>query len=86
MNKNNQIRAWVLEIIFHDTPFSGSNNPAEHSQRKTLYLTYEQTNNYCQTVEDILTDWAKIVYLYILVYDFANSMKKSKLLTIINTL
>lgn len=83
MNKNNQIRAWVLELVFYGTPFSSSNNQAEHNQKKTLYLTYDQTNNYNQTVEDILLDWAKIVYLYILVYDFVNYMKKSKFINLI---
>lgn len=77
MNKNNQPRAWVLEFIFYDLPLPVTNAKGQ-SQRRMLHMVYEQSNNYHQTVQEILRDWAKIVYLYALIYEFTDFLKKSK--------
>lgn len=77
MNKSNKIRSWVMEFIFYSTPLQ-SVHPREQGNRRTLYLSYDQISNYSQTVEDLLKDWSKIVYLYTLVYSFAEHIKNSK--------
>ena len=78
MNKNNQIRLWVVEFVFYSTPLP-STHQKEQGSRRTVYLTYEQINHdFSKTVEDLLKDWSKIVYLYTLVYSFAEHFKNSK--------
>ncbi|XP_065361680.1 mediator of RNA polymerase II transcription subunit 14 [Calliphora vicina] len=79
MNKNNQIRVWVVEFVFFSTPLQ-STHPKEQGNRRTVYLTYEQINHdFSKTVEDLLKDWSKIVYLYTLVYNFSEHMKNKRL-------
>lgn len=79
MNKNNQIRVWIVEFVFYSTPLQ-STHPKEQGNRRTVYLTYEQINHdFSKTVEDLLKDWSKIVYLYTLVHNFSEHMKNSKL-------
>uniref|UniRef100_A0A1A9V3Z5 Mediator of RNA polymerase II transcription subunit 14 n=1 Tax=Glossina austeni TaxID=7395 RepID=A0A1A9V3Z5_GLOAU len=78
MNKSNKIRSWVMEFIFYSTPLQ-SIHPREQGNRRTLYLSYDQISNYSQTVEDLLKDWSKIVYLYTLVYSFAEHIKNKRL-------
>ncbi|XP_037940367.1 mediator of RNA polymerase II transcription subunit 14 isoform X2 [Teleopsis dalmanni] len=79
MNKNNLIRHWIVEIAFNGTPLP-STHQKEQGTRRTVYLTYEQTsNNFPKTVKDLLNDWSKIVYLYTLVYDFAEYFKNKRL-------
>ncbi|KNC27173.1 hypothetical protein FF38_13837 [Lucilia cuprina] len=79
MNKNNQIRVWVVEFVFFSTPLQ-STHPKEQGNRRTVYLTYDQINHdFSKTVEDLLKDWSKIVYLYTLVYNFSEHMKNKRL-------
>lgn len=76
-NKNSQVRIWVVEFVFYSTPLQSS-HPKEQGSRRTVYLTYEQANyDFSKTVEDLLNDWSKIVYLYTLVYDFAEQLQNS---------
>ncbi|XP_055842956.1 mediator of RNA polymerase II transcription subunit 14 isoform X2 [Episyrphus balteatus] len=78
MNKNNQSRAWVVEFVFYSTPLQ-STHQKEQGNRRTVYLTYEQTHNDLgKTVEELLKDWSKIVYLYTLVYNFSEHFKSEK--------
>lgn len=77
-NKNSQVRIWVVEFVFYSTPLQ-STHQKEQGNRRTVYLTYEQANHdFSKTVEDLLNDWSKIVYLYTLVYDFAEQLRNSK--------
>lgn len=79
MNKNNQIRIWVVEFVFYSTPLQSSHQK-EQGNRRAVYLTYEQANNdFSKTVEDLLRDWSKMVYLYALVYSFAEHYKNKRL-------
>ncbi|TMW50711.1 hypothetical protein DOY81_004211 [Sarcophaga bullata] len=79
MNKNNQIRVWIVEFVFFSTPLQ-STHPKEQGNRRTVYLTYEQiSHDFSKTVEDLLKDWSKIVYLYTLVYNFSEHMKNKRL-------
>ncbi|XP_023302544.2 mediator of RNA polymerase II transcription subunit 14 [Lucilia cuprina] len=79
MNKNNQIRVWVVEFVFFSTPLQ-STHPKEQGNRRTVYLTYDQINHdFSKTVEDLLKDWSKIVYLYTLVFNFSEHMKNKRL-------
>lgn len=77
MNKNNQIRSWVLEYKFVNTPLQTLPiyRKAKQSPQKPIYLTYDQTSNYGRTVEDMLKDWKRIVFLYTIVYKFAQSVR-----------
>nr|NP_612041.2 mediator complex subunit 14, isoform A [Drosophila melanogaster]Q9W0P8.4 RecName: Full=Mediator of RNA polymerase II transcription subunit 14; AltName: Full=Mediator complex subunit 14; AltName: Full=dRGR1 [Drosophila melanogaster]AAF47395.4 mediator complex subunit 14, isoform A [Drosophila melanogaster]AGW25608.1 FI21204p1 [Drosophila melanogaster] len=78
-NKNSQVRIWVVEFVFYSTPLQSS-HPKEQGSRRTVYLTYEQANyDFSKTVEDLLNDWSKIVYLYTLVYDFAEQLLNKRL-------
>lgn len=78
MNKNNQIRVWVVEFVFFSTPLQ-STHAKEQGNRRTVYLTYEQSNHdFSKTVDDLLKDWSKIVYLYTLAYNFSEHIKNSK--------
>ncbi|XP_068142124.1 mediator of RNA polymerase II transcription subunit 14 isoform X2 [Drosophila tropicalis] len=77
-NKNSQVRIWVVEFVFYSTPLQSSHQ-REQGSRRTVYLTYEQANHdFSKTVEDLLNDWSKIVYLYALVYDFADHIKNKR--------
>lgn len=76
-NKNSQVRIWVVEFVFYSTPLQ-STHQKELGSRRTVNLTYEQANHdFSKTVEDLLNDWSKIVYLYTLVYDFAEQLRNS---------
>ncbi|XP_001354245.3 mediator of RNA polymerase II transcription subunit 14 isoform X1 [Drosophila pseudoobscura] len=78
-NKNSQVRIWVVEFVFYSTPLQ-SCHPKEQGSRRTVYLTYEQANHdFSKTVEELLNDWSKIVYLYTLVYDFAEQLRNKRL-------
>lgn len=78
-NKNSQVRIWVVEFVFYSTPLQSSHQK-EQGSRRTVYLTYEQANHdFSKTVEDLLNDWSKIVYLYTLVHDFAEQLRNSEL-------
>lgn len=79
MNKTNQLRTWIVEFVFYGSPLQ-SNHPREQSNKRTLHLSYEQINNCVKTVEDLLNDWSKIVYLYIIVFDFSKDIKYSMLI------
>ena len=77
-NKNSQVRIWVVEFVFYSTPLQ-STHQKELGSRRTVNLTYEQANHdFSKTVEDLLNDWSKIVYLYTLVYDFADQLRNSE--------
>lgn len=77
-NKNSQVRIWVVEFVFFRTPLQSSHQK-EQGSRRTVYLNYEQANHdFSKTVEDLLNDWSKIVYLYTLVHDFAEQLKNSE--------
>lgn len=77
-NKNSQVRIWVVEFVFYSTPLQ-STHQKELGSRRTINLTYEQANHdFSKTVEDLLNDWSKIVYLYTLVYDFAEQLRNSE--------
>lgn len=76
--KNSQVRIWVVEFVFYSTPLQ-STHQKEQGNRRTVYLTYEQANHdFSKTVDDLLNDWSKIVYLYTLVHDFAEQLRNSK--------
>ncbi|XP_055376744.1 mediator of RNA polymerase II transcription subunit 14 [Condylostylus longicornis] len=78
INKINQNRTWMVEFVFYSTPLPSTNHK-EQGCRRTVYLTYDQSTNGCaKTVDELLKDWAKIVFLYTLVYDFAALYKTEK--------
>ncbi|XP_017469746.1 PREDICTED: mediator of RNA polymerase II transcription subunit 14 [Rhagoletis zephyria] len=79
MNKSNQIRNWGVEFVFYSTPLQ-STHQKEQGNRRTVYLTYEQANHdFVKTVDDLLRDWSKIVYLYTLVFNFSEHVKNKRL-------
>jgi len=81
-NKNSQVRIWVVEFVFYSTPLQSSHQK-EQGSRRTVYLTYEQANHdFSKTVEDLLNDWSKIVYLYTLVHDFAEQLRNSEFISV----
>ena len=74
------MRNWGVEFVFYSTPLQ-STHQKEQGNRRTVYLTYEQANHdFVKTVDDLLRDWSKIVYLYTLVFNFAEHVKNSEYL------
>lgn len=72
INKTNQIRIWVIELVFHSTPLH-SNHHKEQGQRRPVYLQYEMlpVDHIQKTIDLFLNDWTRIVYLFSLVHDFS---------------
>lgn len=90
--KNNHSRFWSVEIIFFETPLK-SKHHREQGQRRPIYFQYEMgtAETVDQTIDNLLNDWSKIVYLYYLVHDFSENIKNGekntpKLLYILNIL
>lgn len=79
INKPNQMRLWILELIFYSTDLQ-SFNYKEQGQRRTVYLQYEMlpVESIGRTVDQMLNDWIKIVCLYALVHDFAELYNADK--------
>uniref|UniRef100_T1GS82 Uncharacterized protein n=1 Tax=Megaselia scalaris TaxID=36166 RepID=T1GS82_MEGSC len=74
----NQHRNWIVEFVFFSTPLQSSNH-REQGNRRTVYLTYEQSpSEMTRTVDDFLRDWSRIVFLYMLVYKFAEDFKNER--------
>lgn len=71
INRHNQTRCWTIELVFYSSPLPTTAD--SRSLRRPVYLQYdvlpaEQTEN---TIHLFLEGWARIVYLYVLVHDFA---------------
>lgn len=74
----NQLRTWVVEFVFFSTPLQSSNH-RELGNRRTVYLSYEQSpNEMTRTVDEFLRDWSRIVFLYMLVYRLAEDFKNGE--------
>lgn len=79
-NRHNQTRSWTAELVFFSTPLTSTMNK-EQGMRRPVYLHFdmlpaEQTE---KTIQLFLEDWARIVYLYALIYDFAEVYKNGEL-------
>lgn len=73
---NNNNNFWMAELIFYETPLK-SKHHREQSQRRPVYFQYELgiSESVDKTVDSLLEDWSRIVYLYCLVHDFAEQFK-----------
>lgn len=79
INKTNQIRVWVIELVFYSTPLHSTHHK-EQGQRRPVYLQYEMlsVDAMAKTIDLFLNDWTRIVYLYSLVQDFAEFYTNDK--------
>lgn len=78
-NKNNHSRMWTIEFVFHGTPLQSVHH-REQGLRRAVYYQYELTTSDMvgRTVDNLLNDWSKIVYLYSIVHEFAEQYKNGK--------
>lgn len=79
INKTNQTRLWIMELVFYNTPLPSTQNK-EQGKRRAVYLQYEmlQVDSIGKTMDFFLNDWIKIVYLYSLVHDFVDLYETDK--------
>lgn len=78
-NRHNQTRSWTAELVFFSTPLASAMNK-EQGMRRPVYLHFDmlaagQTE---KTIQLFLEDWARIVYLYALIHDFAEVYKSGE--------
>lgn len=71
--RHNQTRQWTVEFVFYSSPLATMASSDSRSLRRPVYLNFdvlspEQTE---KTVQQFLEGWARTVYLYALVHDFA---------------
>ncbi|CAH2229902.1 jg24513 [Pararge aegeria aegeria] len=69
LTTKNQARVWTAEIVFHGSPVS-TPNPKEQGERRCVYLQYELGTDAGRTADAFLADWAAIVHLHTLLYDY----------------
>ncbi|CAH2068775.1 unnamed protein product, partial [Iphiclides podalirius] len=69
LTTKNQARVWTAEIVFHGSPVR-TPNPKEQGERRCVYLQYELGTDAGRTADAFLADWAAIVHLHTLLYDF----------------
>jgi mediator of RNA polymerase II transcription subunit 14 len=76
---NKNVQMWTVELVFFGTPLPSTHHK-EQGQRRAVYLQYEMlpTQNVEKTVDLLLKDWSKIVYLYTLVHDFKEQYNNEK--------
>ncbi|XP_072757173.1 mediator of RNA polymerase II transcription subunit 14 isoform X3 [Anoplolepis gracilipes] len=72
-------KGWMVEFVFFGSPLS-SNHSKEQGVRRPVYFQYEMgtADTVSRTVDALLNDWARIVYLYSLVHDLAEYFKMEK--------
>lgn len=77
--KSNQSSHWTAELIFFETPLK-SKHHREQGQRRPVYFQYDlgTSETVGKTVDSLLDDWSRIVYLYALVHDFAEQFKNGE--------
>lgn len=77
--KSNHSGHWMAELIFYETPLK-SKHHREQGQRRPVYFQYDlgTSETVGKTIDSLLDDWARIVYLYALVHDFADQFKNGK--------
>lgn len=78
-NRHNQTRSWTMELVFYNSPLALTEDTTK-SLRRPVYLHYdvlpaEQTQ---KTIQLFLEGWSRIVYLYVLVHDFAEVYKNGE--------
>uniref|UniRef100_A0A1B0CC39 Mediator of RNA polymerase II transcription subunit 14 n=1 Tax=Lutzomyia longipalpis TaxID=7200 RepID=A0A1B0CC39_LUTLO len=72
-------RLWTVELVFYSTPLLSTHHK-EQGLRRAVYLQYDlmPTDKFGKTIDSLLNDWSKIVYLYALVHNFAEEYKNDK--------
>lgn len=84
INKSNQTRLWTIELVFYGTPLQ-SGHHKEQGLRRAVYLQYDMISADLvhNTVDDLLNDWSKIVYLYYLIHNFADLYTNGEFLLVV---
>ncbi|KAG4074048.1 hypothetical protein HA402_014253 [Bradysia odoriphaga] len=79
INKNNHSRLWTIELVFFGTPLQSTHH-REQGLRRTVYYQYDLVSSDMvnKTINSLLSDWSKIVYLYSIVHEFAEQYKNEK--------
>ena len=79
VNKSNQTRLWTMELVFYGSPLPSLHHK-EQGMRRAVYLQYEMqpVESVSKVVDQLLSDWSKIVYLYTLVHEFREQYNNEK--------
>lgn len=72
-------KSWMTEFVFYSAPLS-STHPKEQGSRRPVYFQYDMGTSDLtgKTVEALLSDWAQIVYLYLIVHDLSEYLALEK--------
>lgn len=78
---NNSFKHVTQNIIVSQigTPLQSTHH-REQGLRRTVYFQYEllPSEMVSKTIDSLLSDWSKIVYLYSIVHEFAEQYKNGK--------
>lgn len=69
LTTRNQARVWTAEFVFHGSLLR-TPNPKEQGERRCVYLQYELGTDFKSTCLAFLNDWAAIVHLHTLLYNY----------------
>lgn len=72
-------KSWMAEFIFHGSPLA-STHPKEQGLRRPVYFQYDMgsADNISKSVDCLLSDWAQIVHLYVIVEELAEYFRIEK--------
>lgn len=78
-SRQNYSRLWTVELVFYGSPLQSTHHK-EQGMRRAVYLQYDMLpeDMVKVTVDNLLNDWSKFVFLYTLVHDFAEEYKSNK--------
>lgn len=81
LHKNRHTRNWSVETVFAGSPLSGVGDQQPHvNARRRCSVQHQYSAMHpVDTVDALLRDWSCMVYLYGLVYDFAEHLRTGEL-------
>ncbi|KAF2885129.1 hypothetical protein ILUMI_21063 [Ignelater luminosus] len=73
------LKSWMTEFVFYSSPLS-STHPKEQGSRRPVYFQYDMgtVDTIARTVDSLLSDWAQIVHLYMIVHDLSEYLTLEK--------
>ncbi|XP_063244367.1 mediator of RNA polymerase II transcription subunit 14 isoform X2 [Bacillus rossius redtenbacheri] len=69
-------KEWMAEFVFYGSPLASA-HPKEQGLRRPVYFQYdmETADGVSKTVDALLSDWAQIVHLYMVVEDLSEYLR-----------
>lgn len=76
-SRHNQSKNWTVELVLYSSPLPAEMEP---SLRRSVifHLDVQPPGMTDKSVKQLLEEWAKVVYLYVLVHDFAENYKNGE--------